>query len=187
MGINGPLQCAPGSECICKDDSKLSRVPTRCAMLTISLAYSQCRKQIGGIWSNSPTWQCQKPGDVPTGSVDYSSANTSISGGSSNPIGYSALGNSGEAGAGEIQPADISSSSSTTAPQHPASKLNAATAPSTSSMDTTSDMAPDVYANASASVGGCSSLGVPGGWDGVASTSVCIFARTILTIDLTSK
>ena len=22
MGINGPLQCAPGSECICKDHSK---------------------------------------------------------------------------------------------------------------------------------------------------------------------
>ena len=34
MGINGPLQCAPGSECICKDSSKLSLISLRDIMLT---------------------------------------------------------------------------------------------------------------------------------------------------------
>jgi len=43
----------------------------------------------------------------------------------------------------------------------------------TGSMSTGEDMT-SMYANASATVGGCSNVAVPGGWEGVASTSVWI-------------
>ena len=35
MGISGPLQCVPGSECICKDDSKSFETYTLNDLLTI--------------------------------------------------------------------------------------------------------------------------------------------------------
>ena len=187
MGINGPLQCAPGSECICKDDSKLSRMRTRCAMLTVSrlAAYSQCREQIGGVWSDNASWQCQKPGDTSTGSLYSSSSNSHTSSKFSSASQSSALGNSGEAGIGQNQVASSRPSSSAAVPQIPPPSPSAMTSPSTGSMDTSSGIAPDLFANASASVGGCSGLGVPGGWDGIASTSVYHLRRSFQRFGLT--
>ena len=57
----------------------------------------------------------------------------------------------------------ISSSSTAALPRETPPKFLASKAQKTGSMDTSSDMASTVYANASASVGGCSGLGVPEG------------------------
>ena len=73
-----------------------------------------------------------------------------------------ALGNSGGTSTGESHLA-VSSSSSAAVPRETTPSLRASKAPKIGSMDTSSDMASTMYANASASVGGCSGLGIPNG------------------------
>lgn len=149
----------------------------QCARLMYChLAYSQCRMPIDGVWSDKPSWQCQKPGDTPS-SGDFSELNSnasSLSGGLSNLGGSSNLGDGSGGVSSQSQPA-ASSSSSLSAASTPAPQMG--------SMDTGSDTTPEMYANASASLGGCTGLAVPAGWDGVASTSVYGFYMRILTME----
>lgn len=200
MGINGPLQCAQGSECICKDASE--SFSTFCGALCLqrlSTAYSQCRKPIDGVWSYDPSWQCQKPGDRPSGTLDSVSTNTSsltssepsssdtsssagssdvgssgssLSGGLSNLGQSPGSGDSSSGGGSKKKPAASSSSTALAAAQSTAPSPGSKAAPALGSMPASNVAAPEMYANASASVGGCSGLAVPDGWDGVASTSV---------------
>jgi len=145
IGINGPLQCADGSQCICKDDSKLyGQVRPEYQAYTRTPAFAQCRQPINGVWSDGPSWQCQKPGDMPGTSNTASSGSTPSSGGKSVPA--------------TSNPAPSATSGQTGSGQ-------------TGSMSTGEDLT-STYANASASVGGCGNVAVPGGWEGVASTSV---------------
>ena len=136
-------------------------------------AYAQCREPIDGIWSYDPSWQCQKPGDLPTTSLGSGSSSKLTVGDSANLVGLSALGNIGDTGDRDIPSSSSKSSSSTTAvPQEPAATRSAMTSASKGKMQTSSDLSLDMYANATASVGGCSGVGTPDGWDGIASTSV---------------
>ncbi len=145
IGINGPLQCADGSQCICKDDSKFyGQVRVGDQAHTRTPAFAQCRQPINGVWSDDPSWQCQKPGDMPGTSNTASSGSTPSSGG--NPV-----------------PATSNPAPSATSGQTGSGQ--------TGSMSTGEDLT-STYANASATVGGCGNVAVPGGWEGVASTSV---------------
>lgn len=165
----------------------------------LSTAYSQCRKPIDGIWSYDPSWECQKPGDTPSGTLDSISTNTSnsktsapsssdtssstgssdlgssgssLSGGLSNLGQSSGSGDSSSGGGSKKKPAASSSSPALVAAQSTAPSPSSKAAPALGSMPASKVAAPEMYANASASVGGCSGLAVPDGWDGVASTSV---------------
>ena len=152
----------------------------------LSTAYSQCRKPIDGFWSYDPSWQCQKPGDTPygtldsistntsssTGSSDVGSSDSSLSGGLSNLGQSSGSGESTSGGASKKKPAASSSPPALVAAHSTAPSPGSKAAPALGSMPASNVAAPEMYANASASVGGCSGLAVPDGWDGVASTSV---------------
>ena len=139
QGINGPLPCVDGSECICKDDSKCRGLIHShnfgAAMLKVKIllmtttAYAQCRQQIDGSWAPDPSWQCQQPGSSPTGTLnsntaDQSNTSPNTSSGSNTSNGDS---NQSSGGGGGSQ---------------------------------------------AATIGDCTTASPPGGWDGVASTSV---------------
>ena len=146
-------------------------------------AYSQCRVQIDGAWSDKPSWQCQKPGDTPS-SVDSSeliSNTSSLSSGLSNLGESSDLGDGISGGLSPSKPVASSSSSLSVVSQNNTPNSASTPAPQMGSMSTASDTTLEMYANASASLGGCIGLAVPAGWDGVASTSVrMLFVRDIL-------
>ena len=123
--------------------------------------------QIDGVWSDKPSWQCQKPGDTPSSAHSEPSLDaSSLSGGLSNLGGSSNLGDGGGGASSQSKPAASSSSSQS---------ATSTTTPQMGSMSIGSDTNPEMYANASASLGGCGGLAVPAGWDGVASTSVRLF------------
>ena len=155
QGINGPLPCADGSECICKDDSKC-RDLIQCHMfgnairkveilLMTATAYAQCRQQLGGSWAPDPSWQCQQPGSSSTGSSNTNTA----------PAGDTSSGGS----TGTV-PADQSN-----------------TSPNPNSGSTTSNSGSNQSSGSGGgsqapTIGDCTTASPPGGWDGVASTSV---------------
>ena len=161
VGINGPLPCIDGAQCICKDASKLIYPPS--SQLTSAYsgmkAFSQCREPINGVWSDNPSWQCQKPGDMPA-SPNAAASNVSDISAISSPS------------SGAL-PTPQSSSLSTTADPQPADStaMKSGKSSQTGSMDSGQNTM-TMYSNASATVGGCSGLAVPDGWDGVASTTV---------------
>ena len=148
QGINGPLPCALGSECICKDDSTC--MCWLCYLVMEKLtgrpsAYAQCREEVDNSWAADPSWQCQQPGNQPTGplpSTDSAPAQPVVAAAASSP-------------AAAVPNPDLTSNSgndpSTTPAQDPSS--NGA-------------------GTQSATQGNCDSTSAPSGWDGVASTSV---------------
>lgn len=148
QGINGPLPCASGSECICKDDSTCmcSLYCRSMEKLTEELsAYSQCRQEVDNSWAADPSWQCQQPGDQPTGTVpstDSAPAQPVVAAAASSPV---------------------------AAVSNPDPTSNGGTGSSTVlGQDSSSDSA----GTQSATQGSCDSTSAPSGWDGVASTSV---------------
>ena len=147
QGINGPLPCASGSECICKDDStciagyhfghgKADRNPS---------AYAQCREEVDNSWAADPSWQCQQPGDPPISTLppaDSAPAQPVVAAAASSP-------------AAAIPTPGLTSNSGTdlsTVPAQVPSSDNAGTQAATQ--------------------GNCDSTSAPSGWEGVASTSV---------------
>ena len=148
QGINGPLPCASGSECICKDDSTCMGPLSYPCMETLTgelSAYSQCREEVDNSWAADPSWQCQQPGDQPTGtmpSTDSAPAQPVVAAAASSPV--AAVSNPG-------LPSDAGNDPSTMPGQVPSSG-GAGTQP--------------------AAQGNCNSTSAPSGWDGVASTSV---------------
>ena len=150
QGINGPLPCASGSECICKDDSTCM-----CPLFCLSMeklteelsAYSQCREELDNSWAADPSWQCQQPGDQPAGAspaTDSVPTQPVVAAAASSPV--AAVSNPGLTSNSGNDP-------STTPGQDPSSN-GAGTQPATQ--------------------GSCDSTSAPSGWDGVASTSVSV-------------
>ena len=156
QGINGPLPCTDGSECICKDDSKctglihchtfgsaMCRLET---LLMIATAYAQCRQQIDGSWAPDPSWQCQQPGSSPT---DSSNSNTA-------PAGDPSSGG----GSGTVPDDQDNTSPNTTSGS------------TTSTGDSNPSSGGGGGGSQAATIGDCTNASPPGGWDGVASISV---------------
>lgn len=157
QGINGPLPCASGSECICKDDSSCM-----CSSFCLSLekltgelsAYSQCREELDNSWAADPSWQCQQPGDQPTGTLPSTDA-------------------------APVQPVVASAASSpVVAVSNPDLTSNSGTG---SSIVPGQNSSSDGASTQSATQGSCDSTSAPSGWDGVASTSVS-FLSTVPNI-----
>lgn len=146
QGINGPLPCVSGSECICKDDSMCNLLifsyKIGCCSISSNswlmsgIAYSQCREQLGGAWAPDSSWQCQQPGDTAT------SSSTTTPSPSSDTLSES------NTGSAAVDTSDTNSASS----------------------DTPSDSS----SSQAATLGDCISTSAPGDWDGVASTSVSL-------------
>lgn len=114
-------------------------------LLMTATAYAQCRQQIDGSWAPDPSWQCQQPGSSPTGTL---SSNTA-------PAGDTSSGG----GTGTV----------------PVDQAN--TSPNTNSGSSTpnSDSNPSSGGGSGSqapTIGDCTTASPPGGWDGVASTSV---------------
>ena len=114
-------------------------------LLITATAYAQCRQQIDGSWTPDPSWQCQQPGSSPTGSLNSNTA----------PAGDTSSGG----GTGTV----------------PANQDN--TSPNTNSGSTTpsdgsSQSSGGGGGSQAATIGDCTTASPPGGWDGVASTSV---------------
>lgn len=151
-------------------------------------AFSQCRKPIDGVWSDDPSWECHQPGDMPSGSGDSSTSTPGSDGTSNmNETGDTPSTGGNVGGGSSVMPASQPSQ----APEPAASTAPASTSSShmssgqdtnnqqsgqppsgqTASMGTSQNL-PEMYANASATLGGCNNVQVPDGWDGVASTSV---------------
>ena len=171
QGINGPLPCADGSECICKDDSKCSgsinhprSISLLCrleVLLMIRTAYAQCRQQVDGSWAPDPSWQCQQPGTSPTGSSGSTApttGDTSSGGGTNSGDGTNSGGGTGNvpANQGNASP-NTNSDSSTTQPD-----------------STNQSSGGGSGGSQAATIGDCTTASPPGGWDGVASTSVSL-------------
>lgn len=125
-------------------------------------AYAQCREEVDNSWAADPSWQCQQPSDQPTStlpSTDSAPAQPVVAAAASSPV-------------AAVTNPDLTSSSdmgSTTVPGQDSSSNSAGTQPATQ--------------------GSCDSTSAPGGWDGVASTSVSfpstvsiVFLRTTHTI-----
>ncbi|KAL2039830.1 hypothetical protein N7G274_007230 [Stereocaulon virgatum] len=141
-GINEPLPCAVGS-CICKDST-----------------YSQCRTQdpTTGSWSGDPSWQCQAPGQSPTGGTVPSTG-----GSTAQPNAASTDSNTG-ARIGQAQ-------------QSTAQKF-AVTNPLAGSNGDTTTPGTSINATQTSTKGDCGSTRAPSGWDGVASTSFYQYTGT---------
>lgn len=158
QGINGPLPCASGSECICKDESKcktfnflidgVRAAPASRRLLLMTLAaYAQCRKQLDGSWAPDPSWQCQQPGNSASSS---STSNTPSTGGTS----------SGSANQ-DTNPQNTNLGGDST-PSNPGNQQSGS------------------GSSQAATIGDCTTASAPGGWDGVASTSVSSLVVTFL-------
>ena len=155
QGINGPLPCASGGECICKDESKCKTIlrfrsarASRNLLLMTLTAYAQCRKQIEGSWAPDPSWQCQQPGSSASGS---SNSNTPSTGGTS----------SGSGAGSDLANQDTSSQDTNS---------GGGSTPSTGSTKSSGS-----GSSQAATIGDCTTASAPGGWDGVASTSVSLW------------
>ena len=160
QGINGPLPCASGSECICKDESKrngyihfyisASRlfVLRWTKLLMTVTAYAQCRQQIDGSWAPESSWQCQQPGTSATGSSNSNYPSTDDTG----------SGNS----AGSV-PVNQDTASTNTGSD------------SSSMSSDSSNQSSGSGSSQAATIGDCTTTSAPGGWDGVASTSVSLW------------
>ena len=116
-------------------------------------AYSQCREEQDNSWAADPSWQCQQPGDQPTGtlpSTDSTPAQPVVAAAASNPV--AAAASSPVAAVSNPGLTSDTGNDPSTMPGQGPSSGGAGTQPVTQ--------------------GSCDSTSAPSGWDGVASTSV---------------
>ena len=118
------------------------------------IAYSQCRTQdpATGSWSGDRSWQCQAPGQSPTGGTVPSTGGSTAQPNAASTDSNTGIGN-GQA-------------------QQSAAHEFAATNPIACSNGDTTTPATSINGTQPATKGDCGSTRAPSGWDGVASTSV---------------
>ena len=158
-------------------------------VLTSATAYAQCRQEIDGSWAPDSSWQCQQPGSSPTGTLNSNtgSAGDTSSGGSTTAVPVSQDNTSSDTDPGSTTSSDGSNQSTdNTSPDTDSGSTTSSngsnqstdnTSPDTDSGNTTSSDGSNQSTGGgggsqAATIGDCTSASPPGGWDGVASTSV---------------